>query len=158
MTYKSFSSVTNCSAEPVTGEVEQKQTKYSCDRRLWVSQHVTMYDFFHFLHFIYHMYFYSQSHDWRPSLSHMTHLESYVTFSHDSSSYDSRWLRLTHSDSLMFHPLLFHLFLFHFGFMTHTRTSIVLVTYCSSDITVLCDVHCSHDAIVLVYYKVKPSK
>ena len=42
--------------------------------------------------------------------------------------------------------------------MTHMRTPIVLVTYCSSDFIVLCDVHCYCDAIVLTYYKVKPSK
>ena len=59
--------------------------------------------FLSFLPFIYHVYFYSQSHDWQPFFSHMTHLESYLTFSCDSSSYDSRQLRLTHSDSLMFH-------------------------------------------------------
>ena len=105
--------------------------------------------FFSFLPFIYHMYFYSQSHDWQTSFSHMTHLESYITFPCDSSSYDSHQFRLTHSDSLVFH-LLFHFIYicFIFCFMTHMRTSIVLVTSCSSDIIVLCDVHCSCDAIV----------
>ena len=59
--------------------------------------------FLSFLPFIYHMYFYSWSHDWQPFFSHMTHLESYVTFSRDSSSHDSCWLWLTYSDSLVFH-------------------------------------------------------
>ena len=55
--------------------------------------------FLFFLPFIYHVYFYSRSHDWRSSFSHMTHLESYITFSRDSSFHDSCRLSLTHSDS-----------------------------------------------------------
>ena len=62
---------------------------------------------FFFYPFIYHMYLYSQSHDWQPFLSHMTYQESSFTFSCDSSSHDSCWLMLTHSDSLVFHLLCF---------------------------------------------------
>ena len=125
--------------------------------------------------FLFHFTFYLsrvllQSVTWLMTfLSHMTHLESYITFSRDSLSYDLHWLRLTHSDSLVFHPFVvsviavsplfrFTYIWFIFCFMTHMRTSIVLVTYCSSDIIVLCDVHCSCDSIVLIYYKVRPSK
>jgi hypothetical protein len=42
---------------------------------------------FHFLTFIYHVYYYSWSHDRRAFISHMTHYESFLElyFPHDSS-------------------------------------------------------------------------
>ena len=70
-------------------------------------------------------------------LSHVTHrLMTRV---------DLGWLIVTH---WCFTFYCFIHICFTFCFMTHTRTSIVLVTYCSSDIIVLCDVYCSCDAIV----------
>ena len=85
------------------------------------------------------------------------HMGVILYFSRDSSSHDSCRLLLTHSDSLVFHPFLL--------LVDSYKDLIVLVTYCSHDIhcplvmsTVPCDVHCSCDAIVPIYYKVRPSK
>ena len=55
--------------------------------------------FFSFYLFIYHVYCYSQSYDWRPFSSHMTHLESSF-ISHvihrPMTHVDSCWLIVTH--------------------------------------------------------------
>ena len=114
--------------------------------------------FFFSFFFIYHVYFYSRSHDWRSSfrtwligshtlLSHVTHrLMTHV---------DSGWLIVTHR---CFTLCCFIYICFIFCFMTHTRTPIVLVTYCSRDVHCSCDVYCSRDTIVPTYYKVRPSK
>ena len=104
--------------------------------------------FFFLLPFIYHVYFYSRSHDWRSFfrtwligshtlLSHVTH--------RSMTHVDSGWLIVTHR---CFTLCCFTYICFTFHFMTHTRTPIVLVTYCSCDVHCSCDVYCSSDAIV----------
>ena len=70
-------------------------------------------------------------------LSHVTH--------HLMTHIDSGWLIVTH---WCFTLCCFIYICFIFCFMTHMRTFIVLITYCSSDVHCHCDVYCSCDAIV----------